>query len=181
MKHALLFGMIGIILLSGCTQTTQRETQPVDAAERIYSLDPVRAMIGKEIPQLEFTDLVSGNKITSSDLKTKVVLVNSFLIGCPSCLAEIPKLNQLHEKYGNRVMIVQLDINPDDNPEKLLRIKNEQNGADNVWTIAPTAAQQLNMKGPDYTYIIKNGKITYADSFVVPVERLERFIDEALQ
>jgi len=182
MKLKMVFIFLILVLIIGCSpKTATQPSQSSGVIEKLYASDPARQMLGKELSVFSFVDIVSGKTITSGDLKNKVVLINSFILGCPSCLQEIAKLNTLYDKYGDSVTIIQLDINPKDSAEKILEIKKELNGRDYVWTVAPEAGQALRMEGPDYTYIVKNGEVVYADSFVVPVERLERFVQEALQ
>jgi thiol-disulfide isomerase/thioredoxin len=177
---------LGLLFIAGRTAKPGGATapaappRPLDVAERIYASDPARQMIGMEVPDVALTDIVSGRTLSPDDLKRRVTLINTLVIGCPSCLQEIAKLNQLHEKYGDRLQIIALDISPRDTPAQLLDVKKSLNGGNYIWTIAPDAAKALTMEGPDYTYIIENGKVVYADSFVVPVERLDRFVQEAL-
>ena len=177
-RHLLLV-VIGLLVLAGCASKVP-SSQESDVVERLYASDPARQLIGTELPSITFTNLVSGENVSLDQLKG-VVLINSLILGCPSCLEEIPKLNKLYDTYGDKITIVEIDINPKDTAEQLLKVKKELQGRDFVWTISPEAGEALQMPGPDVTYIAKNGKIVYADSMVVPIGRLERFIEEALK
>jgi len=176
----LVFFILLALLVASCTPKTQSSVPQSDFVERLYASDPARQMIGARLPSISFTDLVSKEKVSLDKLKG-VVLINSLILGCPSCLEEIPKLNQLHDTYGDKLTIIQVDINPKDTQEQLMKVKQEIHGQDYVWTISPEAGKALNMSAPDVTYIVKNGKIVYGDSMVVPVERLDRFVQEALK
>jgi thiol-disulfide isomerase/thioredoxin len=58
-------------------------------------------MLGKFAPDIEGTD-VDGQKVSLSGLKGKVVLVDFWATWCPPCVAEIPNLNALVSKYGEK-------------------------------------------------------------------------------
>jgi thiol-disulfide isomerase/thioredoxin len=59
------------------------------------------ASIGKPAPALKGTD-VDGAKVDLASHKGKVVLVEFWATWCPPCVASIPHLNSLVEKYGDR-------------------------------------------------------------------------------
>lgn len=54
--------------------------------------------LDKKIPLFEAVD-IEGNTIHSSNYEGKVVVINFWMISCPPCLAEMPQLNLLKEKY----------------------------------------------------------------------------------
>lgn len=178
MTMKVILCLVVLFLLTSCTSKTAQESNSL--ADRLAAADPARNMIGLDIPEITITDVVSGNVLTTTDLKSKTVLINSFIRGCPSCLEEIQKLNTLHKEYGDELLIIILDIDSRDTPEQLLEIKEQTEGRDYVWAISSEAAQALEMQGPDYTYIIKDGKIVYADSYVFSVEKLESAVVEVL-
>ena len=53
----------------------------------------------------EWTDL-GGRTWTSADLEGRVVLLDFWATWCPPCLAEIPELRKLHERYGERGLVL---------------------------------------------------------------------------
>lgn len=62
----------------------------------------------------EFTVLtINGKKISSADLKGKVVVLNFWFIGCPVCLAHKPGLNDLKAKFGQTEDLVFLALTRD--------------------------------------------------------------------
>lgn len=46
--------------------------------------------------------LIDGNRISTSSLKGKVVLINFWATSCVTCIAEMPKLVETHRKYSAR-------------------------------------------------------------------------------
>ena len=70
------------------------------------------------VPAFTVTDL-DGKTMTSTDWHGKVVLVNFWATWCPPCLAEIPDLIALQEKYGDDVLVI--GVSEDEGPVDLVR------------------------------------------------------------
>jgi thiol-disulfide isomerase/thioredoxin len=80
--------------------------------ERMARLD----LVGKPAPAIAAND-VDGKPVSLADLKGKVVLVDFWATWCPPCVASIPALDALAEKYrGQRfeILAVNLDAMHDD-------------------------------------------------------------------
>jgi thiol-disulfide isomerase/thioredoxin len=58
-------------------------------------------MVGKKFPSFKATAM-SGKNYSSTDLTNKVVLINSWFIGCAPCKAEIPLLNELNQEFKDK-------------------------------------------------------------------------------
>ena len=50
---------------------------------------------GRQAPDLELRDEISGRKLTSADFKNKVLLVNFWATWCPPCKEEMPSIESL--------------------------------------------------------------------------------------
>jgi len=68
-------------------------------------------LLGKNAPPISGTD-VDGQAVSLAGLKGKVVLINFWATWCPPCVAEIPRLNTLAEKFHDGGFEV-LGINDD--------------------------------------------------------------------
>jgi len=67
-----------------------------------------------EAPQVQFRTL-AGEKIMTSDLRGKVVLVNFWATSCVTCMAEMPKIVETYKKYkgqGFETVAVAMDYDP---------------------------------------------------------------------
>lgn len=52
------------------------------------------------------TSDIDGNKLSSKNLKGKILVLNYWFINCPPCRMEIPELNKLTEQYKNDSSVV---------------------------------------------------------------------------
>lgn len=68
--------------------------------------------IGKASPEFTAKDLEGNDVVLSSFKGDKVVLVNFWGLRCGACIEEMPHLNDLHDKYGEKGLVV-LGINAD--------------------------------------------------------------------
>ncbi len=59
-----------------------------------------RSWIGQSLPDFSFID-VDGNEIDLGDLKGKPIVINFWFSTCIPCIAEMPVLNDLRQKYAN--------------------------------------------------------------------------------
>lgn len=67
-----------------------------------------------EAPQVQFKTL-AGEKISTSDLRGKVVLVNFWATSCVTCMAEMPRIIETFNKYkaqGFETVAVAMDYDP---------------------------------------------------------------------
>ncbi len=61
-------------------------------------------LIGCQMPYFA-GQLMNQEKITSDDLKGKIVVMNFWYIGCKPCVAEMPALNRLVEAYKDKDVV----------------------------------------------------------------------------
>lgn len=61
------------------------------------------------MPDFKFTDIY-GKKWNSRELKNKIVVFNFWFVECSPCIAEMPSLNKLMDKYKNDDRVVFLAI-----------------------------------------------------------------------
>jgi len=75
--------------------------------DRMARLD----LIGKPAPPIAAAD-VDGKPVSLADLKGKVVLVDFWATWCPPCVASIPALSEMAQKYHDKGFVI-LGINVD--------------------------------------------------------------------
>lgn len=69
--------------------------------------------MGTEIPAFEYSTL-SGDSVTSEDLRGKATVVCVWATWCGDCIREIPELNQLVEKYEGNTNVKFLAFSDED-------------------------------------------------------------------
>ena len=159
---------------------TTSKTINQDPIERIYNADPYRQYIGTEVENHKFTDIITGNAFEIKDFANKLIIFESFSVGCPACAEGIRNYNQIYDKYGKNAQIIYLNINPADTEQDIKNIKQKYNGRDWIWVKFSPEIKDFLLKydivGNDITYIVKDSKIVYADSLSAPVSRIENSI-----
>jgi thiol-disulfide isomerase/thioredoxin len=174
------------LITTGCSTVDQAAEESDSAVERIYNLDPQRKFIGQKVENFHFIDLVTNNQLHAEQLfKDKVVFIQSFSVGCPACVQGIKDYNYLYDKYSDKIEVIYMDISPDDTKEIILGTKEEFNGKDWLWAEYQdslfTLYTAFNIRNNDMTFLVdKNGIIAYADSFSVPLARLENALLELI-
>ena len=53
---------------------------------------------------------IDGRTVSLEDLRGQLVLVDFWATWCAPCLAELPRLRELHEKFGGRLTIVGVNL-----------------------------------------------------------------------
>ncbi|MCK5198777.1 MAG: redoxin domain-containing protein, partial [Spirochaetales bacterium] len=70
--------------------------------------------VGKEFV-LSFKDQLTGNQISISDLKGKVVVIDFWATWCGPCKAIAPMIDELAAEYSGKLKIGK--VNVDENPK----------------------------------------------------------------
>ncbi|MES2458681.1 MAG: TlpA disulfide reductase family protein [Bacteroidota bacterium] len=68
----------------------------------IYQQDSLFLLLNKPLPEFELTDL-NGETISSATLRGRPTLINFWNTLCGPCIAEMPQLSKLKDKYGNQM------------------------------------------------------------------------------
>ena len=67
-----------------------------------YELDKIYDKLLEPLPYFEI-EKHKGGFLYSDSLKGKPTIINLWFTNCPPCIDEIPTLNSLKEKYGNKI------------------------------------------------------------------------------
>ena len=99
---------LGLVSVDLRAQLQQPEQQQQIVIRFVRDPDPA--------PDLEAKD-VNGKELSLEAYKGKVVLLNFWATWCGPCRSEIPSLIQIQEKYKDRLQIIGMDV--DDDEEQL--------------------------------------------------------------
>jgi peroxiredoxin len=97
-----LLALVGASIYMGFAGSSQ----PPYVSEKIVEL-------GDMAPDFQLED-TKGNKLTLTDLRGKVVLVNFWATWCPPCRAEMPSMEKLNEAMAGEDFVM-LAINVEEN------------------------------------------------------------------
>jgi len=79
-------------------------------------------LIGKEYPIYEALSF-DGQKISIDDLKGKPTLINLWFTSCAPCIEEMPVLNRMKEKHGDKFNFIAITYEKKDIVDKFLKRK----------------------------------------------------------
>lgn len=119
---------------------------------------------------------LDGNRVDLTSLKGKVVVLNFWFIGCPSCRAHQPKLNELKAKFAGRDDVVFLAITADPASDVKKYLSKERfdypqtTDADALIKAFKVAVYPKNI------VIDKNGEIVYWRSTIAAWDKFESVI-----
>jgi thiol-disulfide isomerase/thioredoxin len=104
---------LALIPLNAPAQLQQPEQEQQQQPVIRFVRDPDSA------PDLKVKDL-DGRELTLQTYRGKVVLLNFWATWCGPCRAEIPALIRIQDAYKDRLQIIGMDVDDDDNdPERL--------------------------------------------------------------
>lgn len=121
-----------------------------------------KTQVGKKAKDFQATDLF-GNKISSKDLKGKIVVLNFWFVNCPPCKDEIPELNKIVAEYKNNKGIVFIGFALDKKDKLNGFLSQTQFDYKIVPNSKDIANQYFVYAYPSHIIINKNGIISYTD------------------
>lgn len=132
----------------------------------MMSIGLFRPSIPDEVPEQtvamgDFTYINErGESMFTNALRGKVIFMNFWASWCPPCLAEMPSLQKLYDKYQSDSNVVFLFINEDDNREAGLNYLRKHNFTMPLLQTSG-AAPEIIYSGtlPTTTVISKNGEV----------------------
>lgn len=130
---------------------------------------------GAEIPALDLRTL-DGRRTSAAELRGKVLVINLWFIGCPPCMAEIPKLNDLAAKFDDSpdVRFVALTVDSEDKVKSFLRRERFD------YEMVPAAQAEMSkfvFSGyPKNIVVGRDGKIVYWRSTIRAWDKFESVI-----
>ncbi len=171
------FILLSVSLLLGCAQPPEILAPAPEPDQPVVS----------PWMDIKLTDVATGEKFQISDFKGKTILLESFAVWCPTCLAQQKELQKLQASEGNDVIHISLDTDPNEDAGKI-RDHIERNGLDWYFAVSPIELTQalINEFGLDFVsapraplvLICEDGSARFLRSGVKPVEELAAEIEQ---
>lgn len=125
------------------------------------NIDKMQEIQNVPLPNLSFKD-GDGKLVDLASLKGKVVFINFWATWCPPCIAEMPSINALNDRFRDNDHIVFLMVDVDDDLGKSDQFMKKHQYGLNVVTAASEIAPVF-MQGAIPTTVILNreGKMVF--------------------
>ncbi len=143
--------------------------------ENFINFEKERALglpIGSEFPKFDYIDL-DGNKLEYTDIKDKLIVLNSWFVGCSGCKQEEEYLKKLTEDFKDRNDIVFLSFAMS-TPQKIERYFSKRGdfgyktaSVDKKWV-----SENFNIELSPTHYIIKDGILVELISIPIAAPQL---------
>lgn len=147
-----------------------------DTGHQVQDSGPVRDLSG-----LRFRD-VSGKVVAIGDLKGKVVFINFWASWCPPCLAEMPAIHKMYQKFKDNNSFVFIFVDADGNLLKAQKFMDKRKYALPVYDVASDIPEAIFSGSLPTTVVLdKQGRVSYnesgaanynADKFIVFMTKL---------
>jgi thiol-disulfide isomerase/thioredoxin len=116
MAHSHRVTAIGLILIGLCAPAT---ADPASLAPLLKPLNLVEYRTGTVSPRFS-GDTLDGRRLSLTDLRGKVVVVNFWASWCAECRPEMPVLQRLHREFGRKGLSV-VGVNFQEDRETVVR------------------------------------------------------------
>jgi len=138
--------------------------QPFNYDIRIGNEYIVRAnsyeKIGMEIPSQIF-QTIDGDKIQIGGKQNNPTLINLWFVGCSGCVAEMPALNRLQEKYVDKVNFVAMTFQDEKQVTNFL--KRKEFNFKHIVNVEDFIKQIATKPYPENIFIGRDGQIKYIE------------------
>jgi len=103
---------------------------------------------------------------------------------CGTCVPEARALARIHQEYGDRVVIVALDVDPSSTPARLQQFRTYAGNPSYTWAFDKNgqATQAFRIRSLDTTIIVDaKGHIVYRDEYPTPYDKLKAAISKVVK
>ncbi len=91
--------------------------------------------------EIELTDVATGETFKISDFKGKPILLESFAVWCPTCLAQQKEVKKVKQIEGENIIHISLDTDPNEDEDKI-REHISRNELDWYFAVSPVELTQ---------------------------------------
>lgn len=129
-------------------------------------------------PEQNFTvPTLRGEDFTLSEQLGKPVVIFAMAYWCPTCIPEAEALARIYEKYGDSVVILALDVDPNSTAKTLSTFREYVDNPGYFWgfDVGGRVTQTLGIRALETTIIFsRQGEIAYTDTRSTSYRTLDR-------
>jgi thiol-disulfide isomerase/thioredoxin len=141
-------------------------------------LDDTRTQkINMKVEPQTFTT-IKGDEITIGGVQDKPTMINLWFVGCSGCIAEIPTLNELYNKYADKVNFIAMTFQHQKQVERFLLQKKFT--FTHITSADPFIEHISTSPYPESIFIDKQGYIKYVEG-IIPSNEFEEIIEELIK
>ena len=133
--YKILAVLLGVIIITSSGSCT---------SDRTVSPTPTLAPSPATAPawmEIELTDVATGETFKIGDFKGKPILLESFAVWCPTCLAQQKEMKKVKQIEGENIIHISLDTDPNEDEAKV-REHIERNELDWYFAVSPVELTQ---------------------------------------
>jgi len=175
-RKAVLLVIVALVLVGGYISVILGQRAGVPTSTATTSIGTAASW-----QTVQLTDVLTGNQFRLSDFRGKPVLVEQMAIWCPLCAQQQTQLQAVKQKLGNNVVVVSIDIDPNETPQALANYATS-NGHAWLWSKDPgvfLSVFQLSppetpvaVMAPDGTFKLFSGQITTSGELLQYLQKL---------
>ncbi len=104
-SYPIVFFLLFLLMLVGCDNTAETSSSKIssEAADLVGSVAPDFSTVN-----------IHGDKVTLSQYRGKVVILNFWATWCPPCREEMPSMEALHKAFADKGLVM-LAVNVEEN------------------------------------------------------------------
>lgn len=136
-------------------------------------------------PEQNFTvPTLRGEDFTLVDQIGRPVVVFAMAYWCPTCIPEAEALARIYEKYGDSVVILALDVDPNSTVESLSTFREYVNNPGYFWgfDVGGKVTQTFGIRALETTIIFnREGQMAYTDARSTSYRTLDRTLQPLVE
>ncbi len=172
-KLALIIILSGAAALMGCnknTSDTKDQIKENNSAQISQAQMPEAASAEQTAPDFTLVD-TQGKKVSLSQFKGKVVIIDFWATWCPPCRRGIPDLISIKKEFKNKIVVIGVSLDVETKKDVVPFIKNYGINYPVVYATNQIVQDYGNIEAIPTSFIIdKNGKIIKQHVGLTPKE-----------
>lgn len=174
----LVLPLLGIIVaLLMFANDIRDEKNPVSPEDNIFAINSPSTLMNNVAPDFTLNDL-SGQLVSPSDYRGKILFLNFWQTTCPPCIEEMPDFIAFMEDQPDDVTWLTVNFDEDDQRVREFFAEYDFLGIPTVMDYDSTVRYQYGVFGAPMTFILdKDGVIQHMNIGQLYYEDMEEFTD----